>query len=102
MSKQPPVVGGPSVADSADQVLFGVQYLLTTRGIQRGELTADTAYVLDDQNRFDLRKAHVDLHHRDRRAAGHDGRATAACTARARRSSRAGATWWSSSSTDAR
>lgn len=58
-SKQPPVVGGPSMADSADQVLFGVQYVLTTRGIQRGELKADTAYVLDDQNRFDLRKAHV-------------------------------------------
>lgn len=58
-SKQPPVVGGPSMADSADQVLFGVQYVLTTRGIQRGDLKADTAYVLDDQNRFDLRKAHV-------------------------------------------
>jgi LPS export ABC transporter protein LptC len=58
-SKQPPIVGGPSMADSADQVLFGVQYVLTTRGIQRGELKADTAYVLDDQNRFDLRKAHV-------------------------------------------
>ena len=58
-TKQPPVVGGPSMADSADQVLFGVQYVLTTRGIQRGELKADTAYVLDDQNRFDLRKAHV-------------------------------------------
>jgi LPS export ABC transporter protein LptC len=40
-------------------VLDGVQYYLTTRGIQRGELKADTAYVLDDQNRFDLRKAHV-------------------------------------------
>jgi LPS export ABC transporter protein LptC len=58
-SQQPPVVGGPSIADSADQVLFGVQYVLTTRGVQRGELKADTAYVLDDQNRFDLRNAHV-------------------------------------------
>jgi LPS export ABC transporter protein LptC len=58
-SKQPPVVGGPSAADSADQVLVGVQYVMTTKGIQRGELTADTAYVLDDQNRFDLRNAHV-------------------------------------------
>jgi len=58
-SKQPPIVGGPTMADSADQVLFGVQYVLTTRGVQRGELKADTAYVLDDQNRFDLRKARV-------------------------------------------
>ena len=58
-SQQPPVVGGPSMADSADQVLFTVRYVLTTNGIQRGALTADTAYVLDDQNRLDLRKAHV-------------------------------------------
>jgi len=57
--KTPPVVSGPSVADSADQVLFGVRTLLTTRGVQRGELTADTAYVLDDQTRFDLRNAHA-------------------------------------------
>jgi len=60
-SKQPPVVSGPSVADSADQVLIGVQYVMSTKGIQRGELNADTAYVLDDQNRFDLRKAHVNF-----------------------------------------
>src|SRR5882672_11209790 len=58
-TKTPPVVSGPSVADSADQVLFGVKTMLTTRGIQRGELTADTAYVLDDQTRFDLRNAHA-------------------------------------------
>lgn len=58
-SKTPPVAAGPSMADSADQVLFKVQYVLTTNGIQRGDLTADTAYVLDDQNRYDLRVAHV-------------------------------------------
>jgi len=57
-STQPPVAK-PSVADSADQMLIGVQYVMSTRGIQRGELNADTAYVLDDQTRFDLRKAHV-------------------------------------------
>jgi LPS export ABC transporter protein LptC len=58
-SKQITVTAGPSVADSAEQVLFVAHYFLTTRGIQRGDLTADTAYVLDDQTRFDLRKAHV-------------------------------------------
>jgi LPS export ABC transporter protein LptC len=58
-SQTPPVVPGVSVADSADQVFFGAQYLLTTKGIKRGDLTADTAYVLDDQTRFDLRKAHT-------------------------------------------
>jgi LPS export ABC transporter protein LptC len=60
-SHQPPVVSGPSVADSADQVLIGVQYVMSTKGIERGQLNADTAYVLDDQNRFDLRKAHVNF-----------------------------------------
>jgi LPS export ABC transporter protein LptC len=60
-SKQPPVVSGPTAADSADQVLYGVQYVMSTKGIQRGELNADTAYVLDDQNRFDLRHAHVNF-----------------------------------------
>jgi LPS export ABC transporter protein LptC len=60
-SKPLAVTAGPSVADSADQVLFVAHYLLSTRGIQRGDLTADTAYVLDDQTRFDLRKAHVNF-----------------------------------------
>src|SRR4051812_21610075 len=58
-SKTPPVVAGPGIADSADQVLFGVHTLLSTKGVQRGDLTADTAYVLDDQTRLDMRKAHV-------------------------------------------
>ena len=58
-SQQPPVAAGGSVADSADQVFFGAKYLLTSKGIQRGNLTADTAYILEDQTRFDLRKAHA-------------------------------------------
>jgi LPS export ABC transporter protein LptC len=58
-AKQPPVATGPNVADSADQVLFQMEFLLSTKGIQRGDLRADTAYVVNDQSRFDLRKAHV-------------------------------------------
>jgi LPS export ABC transporter protein LptC len=58
-SKAPPVAAGPSVADSADQILFGMQYLLSTKGIQRGDLRADTAFVMADQSHFDLRRAHV-------------------------------------------
>ena len=58
-AKQPPVVAGPSVADSAEQVLIQVRSVLTTKGVQRGVLTADTAYVLDDATRLDLRRAHV-------------------------------------------
>src|SRR4051812_34457069 len=56
---QTPVAATPSVADSADQVFLAARFLLTTRGIQRADLIADTAYVLDDQTRFDLRKPHV-------------------------------------------
>ena len=58
---QTPVVAGPTIADSADQVFVVARFLLTTKGIQRGDLTADTAYVLDEQTRFDLRKAHVNF-----------------------------------------
>ena len=57
--KPPPVAATPGVADSADQVLIGVQYLLTTKGIQRGVLNADTAYVLDEATRLDLRRARI-------------------------------------------
>ncbi len=57
--KQPPVAAGPSVADSADQILVTTHYLLTNSGIKRGDLTADTAFILGDGTRFDLRKAHV-------------------------------------------
>jgi LPS export ABC transporter protein LptC len=60
-STQPPVSSGPSVADSADQVMIGTRSIMTTKGVDRGELLADTAYVLDDQNRFDLRHAHVNF-----------------------------------------
>ena len=60
-SNSPPVHAGPSVADSADIVMTGVGYHLTTDGIDRGVLNADTAFVLDDQTRFDLRRAHVNF-----------------------------------------
>jgi len=52
----PPVKRGFTMADSAEQVMLGVRLLLTDRGVQRGELFADTGYVFDDQTRFELRK----------------------------------------------
>jgi LPS export ABC transporter protein LptC len=60
-TKQPPVVSGPTIADSADQIFLGMRSILSTNGIQRGEVTADTAYVLEDQTKFDLRNAHVNF-----------------------------------------
>ncbi len=58
-TKQPPVTAGPSAADSADQVLYQAEIFMTTNGIQRGDLTADTAYVLEETTRFDLRHPFV-------------------------------------------
>ena len=52
----PPVGAKQSLADSAEQVMFNVHFLLTDKGVQRGELFADTAYIFDENTRFDLRK----------------------------------------------
>ncbi len=52
----PPVAAKATLADSAEQVLFNVHTLLTVHGVQRGELFADTAYVFDENSRFELRK----------------------------------------------
>jgi LPS export ABC transporter protein LptC len=52
----PPVKTEASLADSAEQVMLNVRTLLTDRGVQRGELFADSAYVFDDNTRFELRK----------------------------------------------
>jgi LPS export ABC transporter protein LptC len=54
--EQPPVTAVQSPADSADQVMVQVRTLLTERGVQQGELFADTAYVYDDNSRFEFRK----------------------------------------------
>jgi LPS export ABC transporter protein LptC len=58
-SKAPPVAAKATAADSADQILVRATFLLSTAGIQRGRLDADTAYVLDQESRFDLRRTHV-------------------------------------------
>ena len=52
----PPVQSRMTLADSAEQVMFNVRALLTDRGVQRGELFADTAYIFDENTRFELRK----------------------------------------------
>jgi LPS export ABC transporter protein LptC len=54
--EQPPVTAVASAADSADQVMIQVHWLLNERGVQQGELFADTAYVYDDNSRFEFRK----------------------------------------------
>ena len=53
---RPPVATTSSLADSAEQVMLNVRSLLTARGVQRGEMFADSAYVFDENTRFELRK----------------------------------------------
>jgi LPS export ABC transporter protein LptC len=50
--EQPPVTAVPTAADSADQVMFGVRWSLTERGVKQGDLFADTAFVYDDNSRL--------------------------------------------------
>ncbi len=58
-TQKPPVAAAQTVADTADQMFLGMRTLLTTKGVNRADLTADTAYILDDQTRFDMRNPHV-------------------------------------------
>lgn len=54
----PPVVSN-ALADSADQVLFGANAILTDRGIMRADLLADTAYFFDEGTRVEMRVVRV-------------------------------------------
>lgn len=60
-TKAPPVTHVPTLADSAQQVMYDVSTLLTTRGVQRGQLFADTAFVFNDQTHFVFRNARVNF-----------------------------------------
>ena len=43
------------MADSADQMMFGINTLLTNRGVMNAELEADTAFFFDENTRIELR-----------------------------------------------
>ena len=47
------------IADSADQVMFGVVTKLTNLGVKQADLEADTAYLYENSGRTELR--HVKL-----------------------------------------
>jgi LPS export ABC transporter protein LptC len=51
---QPPVAATSPLADSADQVMYGVRFKLTDGGVDRAQLRADTAYFFDDNARIEL------------------------------------------------
>ncbi len=60
-TSEPPIAHVPSVADSAEQVMVQFSSVLTNKGVERGTMTADTAFVFNDQTRFDFRNVHVDF-----------------------------------------
>lgn len=57
---QPPV-STSTAADSADQVMLEVRSVITNDGVQRGVLLADTAYVFDQNSRFEFRGVKTDF-----------------------------------------
>ena len=48
-------------AQSADQVMSGVQHLLTSAGVQQANLAADSAYFFDQGSRIELRAVRVEF-----------------------------------------
>lgn len=51
----PPPISRSPLADSADQLMFGINTLLTDRGVRNVELQADTAFFFDENTRIELR-----------------------------------------------
>lgn len=48
-----------TAADSAEQVMFGARSVLTSAGVRRGELVADTAMTFAAGTRIELRGVHA-------------------------------------------
>lgn len=57
--KEPPVVPGTSLPDSADQMIIGMSTILTDAGVRKAELKSDTALLYDDNTRTELRKVNA-------------------------------------------
>ncbi|HMI56242.1 MAG TPA: LPS export ABC transporter periplasmic protein LptC [Gemmatimonadaceae bacterium] len=51
--KKPPVAGHSPLADSADQVMYGVRFSLTNQGQSRANMRADTLYFFEDNTRVE-------------------------------------------------
>jgi LPS export ABC transporter protein LptC len=50
-----------ALADSADQVMSGVQFLLTGGGVQQGKLVADSGFMFENSTRIELRGVRTDF-----------------------------------------
>lgn len=49
------------LADSADQVMSGVGFLLTNAGVLQGKLEADSGFMFDNSTRIELRHVSTDF-----------------------------------------
>ena len=52
---EPPIAPANPLADSADQVMWGVRVMLTDHGVNRAHLQADTAFFFDQNSRIEMR-----------------------------------------------
>ncbi|HSJ62790.1 MAG TPA: LPS export ABC transporter periplasmic protein LptC [Gemmatimonadaceae bacterium] len=58
--RPPPVaVQENPLMDRADQVMFGINTILTDRGVRQAVLRADTAFFFDEGTRIELRGVHL-------------------------------------------
>ena len=55
----PPVAAKPVIGDSAEQVLFGMRVALTSKGVRRADMAADTMFTYDAMNRMELKKVNT-------------------------------------------
>ncbi|HKV49717.1 MAG TPA: LPS export ABC transporter periplasmic protein LptC [Gemmatimonadaceae bacterium] len=52
---EPKVTSANPLADTADQVMFGISTMITDQGLLRAKLAADTAYFFDGSTRIEAR-----------------------------------------------
>lgn len=55
----PPVASSNPMADSAEQVMYGVTARLASMGVNKGSLTADSAFFFEEGTRMELFGVHV-------------------------------------------
>ena len=54
-----PPPAAPSLADSADQTIYGLRSDITQAGVRQAELRADTGFIFDEGTRIELRDVHL-------------------------------------------
>lgn len=58
-STPPVATEANALVDSADQVMFGINTVLTDRGVRNAVLRADTGFFFDEGTRIELRGVHL-------------------------------------------